>query len=52
MLKNTLVFFAGVFFYYLCRLFVGCLNIRAEIIPFEPDADNAAVGKRVKINLT
>ena len=23
------------------------LNIQAEIIPFEPDSDNAGVGKRV-----
>ncbi len=25
----------------------GCLNIRAEIIPSEPDPDNAGVGTRV-----
>jgi len=32
---------------YLCYIkIMGCLNIRAEIIPSVPDTDNAVVGKR------
>ena len=32
------------------NIFFGVLTIRsAEIIPLEPDADNAAVGKEVNI---
>lgn len=33
-----------VFFYYLC-IRKGCQTVWAEIIPCEPDTDNAVVGK-------